>query len=222
MTIEKATVTVTALDKSAYVGSKASDLSNPVEDTDYTVSDLFGDDQLTGTIKLTYVDDDGNEIVPSTSNSGEFIIRASGLTEPNENYAVVFVDGTLTVSRRPSSGGSSRNDYVIKVVAGEGGSISSSGDVGVRKGEDLTFTITPNDGYAVADIKIDGKSIGAARSYTFKDINASHTIEVSFVKAIGAPLTGDSNNMLLWIALLFASVCGLTGTTLYKRRKRTQ
>lgn len=54
MTIEKATVTVTALDKSAYVGSKAPDLSNPVEDTDYTVSDLFGDDQLTGTIKLTY------------------------------------------------------------------------------------------------------------------------------------------------------------------------
>ena len=224
VTIEKAIVTVTALDKSAYVGSKAPDLRSPVEDTDYTVSDLFGDDQLTGTIKLTYVDNDGNEIVPSTSNSGEFIIRASGLTAPNENYAVVFVDGTLTVSRRPSSGGSGRsdNDYVIKVVAGEGGSISPSGDVGVRKGEDLTFTITPDDGYAVADIKIDGKSIGAARSYTFKDINASHTIEVSFVKAIGAPLTGDSSNMPLWIALLFVSVCGLTGTTLYKRRKRTQ
>ena len=42
------------------------------------------------------------------------------------------------------------------------------------------------------------------------------------MKAIGAPLTGDSSNMPLWIALLFVSVCGLTGTTLYKRRKRTQ
>lgn len=187
-----------------------------------TVSDLFGDDQLTGTIKLTYVDNDGNEIVPSTSNSGEFIIRASGLTAPNENYAVVFVDGTLTVSRRPSSGGSSHGDYVIKASAGTGGSISPSGNVSVRKGADQTFTIKPDKGYAVADVKVDGKSVGAVRSYTFKNIAQSHTIEVSFVKAIGAPDTGDGSNLPLWFALLFASACGLAGTTLYKRRKRVK
>ena len=132
----------------------------------YTVSDLFGDDQLTGTIKLAYVDEDGNEIAPNMSQPGKTIIRASGLTAPNENYAVVFVDGTLTILPRSSSGGSNQGDYVIKVITGEGGSLSPSGDVGVRKGEDLTFTITPDAGYAVADVKIDGKSIGATRTKT--------------------------------------------------------
>lgn len=166
VTIEKAIVTVTALDKTAYVRQKAPDLSNPVKDKDYTVSDLFGDDQLTGTIKLAYVDEDGNEIAPNMSQPGKTIIRASGLTAPNENYAVVFVDGTLTILPRSSSGGSNQGDYVIKVITGEGGSLSPSGDVGVRKGEDLTFTITPDAGYAVADVKIDGKSIGATRTKT--------------------------------------------------------
>ncbi len=132
----------------------------------YTVSDLFGDDQLTGTIKLAYADEDGNEIAPNMSQPGKTIIRASGLTAPNENYAVVFVDGTLTILPRSSSGGSNQGDYVIKVITGEGGSLSPSGDVGVRKGEDLTFTITPDAGYAVADVKIDGKSIGATRTKT--------------------------------------------------------
>ena len=132
----------------------------------YTVSDLFGDDQLTGTIKLAYVDEDGNEIAPNMSQPGKTIIRASGLTAPNENYAVVFVDGPLTILPRSSSGGSNQGDYVIKVITGEGGSLSPSGDVGVRKGEDLTFTITPDAGYAVADVKIDGKSIGATRTKT--------------------------------------------------------
>ena len=222
MTIEKAIVTVTALDKTAYVGDKAPDLSKPVKDTDYTVSALFGDDQLAGTIKLAYVDDDGNEIVPDMTKPGEVIIRASGLTDPNENYTVVFVDGKLTISYRPSSGGSSHGDYVIKASAGTGGSISPSGNVSVRKGGDQTFTITPDKGYAVADVKVDGKSVGAVRSYTFKDVKESHTIEVSFVKAIGAPDTGDSSNLPLWIALLFASACGLAGTTLCKRRKRVK
>ena len=166
VTIEKAIVTVIALDKTAYVRRKAPDLSNPVKDKDYTVSDLFGDDQLTGTIKLAYVDEDGNEIAPNMSQPDKTIIRASGLTAPNENYAVVFVDGTLTILPRSSSGGSNQGDYVIKVITGEGGSLSPSGDVGVRKGEDLTFTITPDAGYAVADVKIDGKSIGATRTKT--------------------------------------------------------
>lgn len=166
VTIEKAIVTVIALDKTAYVRRKAPDLSNPVKDKDYTVSDLLGDDQLTGTIKLAYVDEDGNEIAPNMSQPGKTIIRASGLTAPNENYAVVFVDGTLTILPRSSSGGSNQGDYVIKVITGEGGSLSPSGDVGVRKGEDLTFTITPDAGYAVADVKIDGKSIGATRTKT--------------------------------------------------------
>ena len=82
------------------------------------------------------------------------------------------------------------SNYTIKATAGAGGSISPSGNVSVREGRDQTFTITPDKGYAVANVKIDGKSIGAAKSYTFENVSRTHTIEVIFMKANGNPQTG--------------------------------
>ena len=87
-------------------------------------------------------------------------------------------------------GGSSYSYYTIKATAGAGGSISPSGNVSVREGRDQTFTITPDKGYAVANVKIDGKSIGAVKSYTFENVRRTHTIEVIFMKANGNPQTG--------------------------------
>ena len=80
--------------------------------------------------------------------------------------------------------------YTIKATAGAGGSISPYGNVSVREGSDRTFTITPDKGYAVSNVKIDGKSIGAVRSYTFENVRHAHTIEVIFMKAGGNPQTG--------------------------------
>ena len=79
--------------------------------------------------------------------------------------------------------GSNYSYYTIKAAAGTGGSITPSGNVSVREGRDKTFTITPDKGYAVANVKIDGKSIGAVKSYTFKNVRRNHTIEVSFARA---------------------------------------
>ena len=73
--------------------------------------------------------------------------------------------------------------YTIKATAGVNGSISPTGNVSVREGRDQTFTITPDKGYAVANVKIDGKSIGAVKSYTFENVRRNHTIEVSFARA---------------------------------------
>ena len=86
--------------------------------------------------------------------------------------------------------GSNYSYYTIKATAGTGGSISPSGNVSVREGRDQTFTITPDKGYAVANVKIDGKSIGAVKSYTFENVRRTHTIEVIFMKANGNPQTG--------------------------------
>ena len=87
-------------------------------------------------------------------------------------------------------GSSGYSYYTIKATAGTGGSISPSGNVSVREGRDQTFTITPDKGYAVANVKIDGKSIGAVKSYTFENVSRTHTIEVIFMKANGNPQTG--------------------------------
>ena len=92
--------------------------------------------------------------------------------------------------RYNGGGGSGYSYYTIKATAGTGGSISHSGNVSVREGRDQTFTITPDKGYAVANVKIDGKSIGAVKSYTFENVRRTHTIEVIFMKANGNPQTG--------------------------------
>ena len=88
-----------------------------------------------------------------------------------------------TVIPKRQSSGSNYSYYTIKATAGAGGSISPSGNVGVREGRDQTFTITPDKGYAVANVKIDGRSIGAVKSYTFENVRRNHTIEVSFARA---------------------------------------
>ena len=88
-----------------------------------------------------------------------------------------------TVIPKRQSSGSNYSYYTIKATAGTGGSISPSGNVGVREGRDQTFTIALDKGYAVANVKIDGRSIGAVKSYTFENVRRNHTIEVSFARA---------------------------------------
>ena len=182
VTIDKAKVTVKALDKRIYTDDKAPDLSKPVLDKDYTVSAMFGEDALTGDITLTYVDASGTETTPDTTKVGKVIIRAGGLTAPNDNYTVVFADGKLTVDERPV--------YTIKATAGSHGSITPSGNVDVLHGGSQTFTIAANSGCAISNVKIDGVSIGAVKSYTFENVTENHTIEVTFMKANGNPQTG--------------------------------
>ncbi len=182
VTIGKARVTVTALDKRIYTDDKAPDLSKPVAGKDYTVTGLFGEDALTGDITLTYVDASGTEITPDTTKVGKVIIRAGGLTAPNDNYTVVFADGKLTVDERPV--------YTVKATAGSHGSITPFGNVDVLHGGSQTFTIAANSGYAISNVKIDGVSIGAVKSYTFENVTENHTIEVTFMKANGNPQTG--------------------------------
>ena len=115
--------------------------------------------------------------------------------------------------------GSNYSYYTIKATAGTGGSISPSGDVSVREGRDQTFTITPDKGYAVANVKIDGRSIGAVKSYTFENVRRTHTIEVIFVKDTASARTGDSGDLPLWSALLLASTLTLVGAVHYKRKR---
>lgn len=101
VTIGKAAVTVTASDKTAYVGGTAPNLSKSEKDKDYTISGLFGEDTLTGEVTLKY-----DPEKPDMTKTGEAAIKISG-TLANDNYDVAYADGKLTITTRPSSGGSS-------------------------------------------------------------------------------------------------------------------
>ncbi len=95
-----------------------------------------------------------------------------------------------------SSGGVTR--YTIKASAGEGGSISPSGSVRVRRGSDKTFTLTPDEGYVIADVLVDGESVGAVDKYTFESVRKAHTIEALFApeKQLADP---DDTGVSSWL-----------------------
>lgn len=94
------------------------------------------------------------------------------------------VDAKASLTRRSSGGapsGTVTPSYTVSASAGEGGSISPSGKTSVDKGDDLTFAITPDEGYVVDDVLVDGVSVGSVTSYTLRDVAKSHTISASFV-----------------------------------------
>ena len=72
--------------------------------------------------------------------------------------------------------------YTITATAGEGGSITPAGEVSVKEGASQTFTITASEGYAIADVLVDGQSVGAVDSYTFENVTANHTIAAVFTR----------------------------------------
>ena len=146
-----------------------------------TITVLNSDgESLQSGAKIRYGDVLTIKLVP---NDG---FRASQLMV-NEKYigsvSAYTVEEDLTivgVCDRESFGGGSSSGRIITSSAGEGGSISPAGAVAVAAGGRQTFTITADEGYEIADVLVDGISIGAVSAYTFTDLNENQTITAIF------------------------------------------
>ncbi len=92
--------------------------------------------------------------------------------------------------------------YTITASAGTGGVISNEGSLSVLDGSNQSYNITTDNGYTIADVLVDGLSVGAVSSYTFSNISASHTISVTFsailspnVSRSGGSVQSQVNNL---------------------------
>ncbi|MBR5983583.1 MAG: T9SS type A sorting domain-containing protein [Bacteroidales bacterium] len=100
--------------------------------------------------------------------------------------------------------------YTITASAGDNGTIDPIGDINVNCGESKTFTMTPNEGYEVADVIVDDQSIGATNSYTFNNVTENgHRIEAQFKRICYAVSDlnveiNDDGNLLTWTAIEYA------------------
>jgi hypothetical protein len=81
--------------------------------------------------------------------------------------------------------------YTITATAGSGGFIEPAGTIDVAHGGSVQFTMTAEAGFRVADVSIDGNSVGSVNSHLFTDVTENHTIEVIF-----------SRNSAPWLPLL--------------------
>ena len=190
VTAVKKAVTVTALDKSAYTGSTAPDLSSPEADKNYKVEGLVGADTLSGTVTLTYAQ------TPDMSKPGKTAINITG-TLSNDNYEITYVPGTLTVSDRPSSGGGSSSGG-----SGGGGGSSSGGsdDSGnndnTNQPEDkpqapVTGETKPMQLDKNGNAAVDNRSVQSAIDKAKQDAKENGTTENGI--AVTVPLTPAAN-----------------------------
>ncbi|MCE5241695.1 MAG: Ig-like domain-containing protein [Desulfobacteraceae bacterium] len=164
----------------------------------YTVSNIAGNHTIEATFapatySITASAGSYGSIAPSgavVANQGDN--RTFSIT-PSRNYRIsdVKVDG---VSVGPVASYTFSNitanhtidatfsmiAYAITGTSGQNGAISPTGTMSVQQGSSQTFTITPNTHYHVADVLVDGVSVGAVTSYTFSNVSAAHTIAATF------------------------------------------
>ena len=151
---------------------------------------------------------DGQKISEATTStltvtsSGAYTVvataqkTADGKTYSAEGKASIFCtfvarddddDDDNNNSGSSSSGSTSVRRYNIEADAGRGGDISPDGRVRVRRGENQTFRITADDGWEIADVEVDGESVGAVERYTFENVRTDHTISVTFRQIVTEP-----------------------------------
>lgn len=114
-------------------------------------------------------------------------------------------------------------NYTITATAGANGSIDPQGNITVEKGKDIVFTFKPANGYQVSKVYVDGRETPiASNSFSFKKVNANHTISVTFeqVKKIDSPKTGDAMKSKPVIAIMAVSGIVLIGIVLYSIKKK--
>jgi len=98
-------------------------------------------------------------------------------TAPSSRSAAVSIGGNdFTVSQQ----GATASTVTITSSAGTGGSISPSGTVTIAPGSSKKFTISPRWFYRIYDVKVNGVSVGAVRSYTFSSVKSNQTISATF------------------------------------------
>ena len=142
---------------------------------------------------VTTVQEGGSQSYTIKADNGYHIsdVKVNGVSVGAvESYPFTNVQSNQTIavtfSRNNSGGGGGGGGgttrYIIEAEAGWGGDISPDGRVSVSSGSDKTFRITADEGYEIADVIVDGESVGAVSSYTFENVRKNHTISVTFTE----------------------------------------
>lgn len=122
----------------------------------------------------------GNQTYTITPTAGYSIagVTVDGVSaRVISTYTFTNITANHTIS---ASFAATSTSYTLSAVSSRGGSISPRGSKTVNSGGSQTYTFSPNNGYHIADVKIDGVSVGAVSTYTFTNITANHTISATF------------------------------------------
>ena len=185
--------TYTPVDTTNYKTITDIDIEVNVKDKFNVITSVNGGNGTITPSKIGVIEGTKEEIT-FTPNSGYVVskVMVNGVEKTSEvrnNKIEITVTEEMTVEvtykRKYTGGGggsTTTTKYKITVTEGKNGSITPNGVVKVEKGEDQTFKIKAEKGYEIADVLVDGKSVGAVKEYTFENVKAAHTIEATFKK----------------------------------------
>ena len=193
-TLQPPTVSLTADKTSAYVGDSITLTASAVSAEGATITYSWYKDgqKISGATASTL----------TVTSSGIYTVVVTAQKTVNNNVYSAEDDASISCtfvvrdddddndnnnSGSSSSGSTSVRRYNIEADAGRGGDISPDGRVRVRRGENQTFRITADDGWEIADVEVDGESVGAVERYTFENVRTDHTISVTFRQIVTEP-----------------------------------
>ena len=210
-TLSSFAVTVVDTDLGISVDTTVQEVTLSVDD-EYSVSSLSMDagtgDTYSVTLSSSFASGYDKVEVSGTGQGETLSISQSGtsLNFSNCDISLLMVDGQQV------------GVYEITASATEGGSISPAGTTSLRQGEGLAYTITPDTGYAIQDVFVDNKSVGAVSSYTFENVRGGHTILATFKKAqttLETPKVSSVTNVKDGIKIAWGRVEGAENYRIY-------
>jgi hypothetical protein len=135
-------------------------------------------------VDLSWSSDGGisfpNAIASGLVNSGSFSWTVPNAPGPSVRVRVVAHDAAGNLGADSSAANFVISTWTITASADPGGTIMPSGAIQVAQGASQSFTIAASAGWAVADVQVDGSSVGTLPSYTFTNVSADHSIHASF------------------------------------------
>ena len=116
-------------------------------------------------------------ITPATGYRIAYVVVNGSSVGAVSNYTFSNVTANQSISASFT-----RLSYTISASAGANGAISPSGSTSVAHGGSQSYTITPATGYRIADVRVNGSSVGAVSNYTFSNVTANQSISASFAQ----------------------------------------
>lgn len=158
-------------------GCSSNGSSSPSPANTYTITPTAGVNGHIYPSGLTVVNYGGNQTVTISPNTGYHVadVQVDGTSIGTiTSYIFNYITANHTINASFAV-----NTYTIVATAGANGTITPSGSTTVTYGATQTYTIRPNIDYHVADVLVDGSSVGALTSYTFTNVTANHSISAS-------------------------------------------
>jgi len=150
--------------------------------TTYTITATQGAHGTISPAGATVVNAGANQAYTITPDAGYHIVDVTtdeGSQGTSGSYTFTNVQANHTITATFAI-----DEYTITASAGANGTISPNGATNVASGGSQSYTITAANGYHVADVLVDGSSVGAVTTYPFTGVTANHTISATFAQTI--------------------------------------